>query len=942
MSAQSPRSTDHDAEAGSTLNRREFSKAVGMAAAIGGGAAASSGRVRAQDGLVDGVRSSISGAATVAGYGLAAASPVGAVGLVGAVAYGELRDAVNSSPSADKLILRQLIDSEYKTLTNHETTFSNRIIDAKPVAHLEARHGMTQKWENGASASEGYDYALSMVRQYWELPEFNHIHVTNKSLLQLKFAAETARSSDFNYPIVGLAENSSGTTRQIEFNGETQVVDFTLYDGTAISNVDPGENEDILGDYESAELETPVLEFINPDDGSVIGTAPVISNAVADSWDPNAEEVTYEVGGETLTTELKFTVNNIGDPTDGGEPPAVVFDGSVFYDLLHRIHTNSDETVATYDQAFVEDIYGELDAGNISPEQVRGPEGMTHFLSGTEDPSHKQFRLAMLQTLGMEQPDFTRIAQMTVNYTGATGRSVDTDTGHDRRHVHPDGYVDGKSYNGVLFSDGAPEGGFQPGGTYQVSPPLAVVSGSTIEVRDAVTGDFRYSVTASSPVFTAIPTTDGRLFVQTESNVVAYDSEGNELWTNDSSDEYTEDLALSPGEDTVYFTTPNDNVLALDATDGTEIASASVDTPLLVRTADDGRVVVGRGTSGVNIYDSQLNQISTWSGGADTAGGENQEPIAIHGETAISVGSSSSSLYAINTTDGSSKWTVTTSANYEDGLAVRDGEVVVLDSGTLTAYDLADGSELWTVSNFPVSSGPIYFAADDRHLVANGPCLYDIETETVVWNDATSPTDTRLPTTGQSVDGIAAPSLLFDEGPDGGQELPLRNGVIEVVEMTNAEGATVTHVNDETIADIEGLSATPDSIDTIVSEMDEFDSVADIEYTRDVQTILDHYGVEASVGGKGDGADITVQDTDYDRPNYDSTSSSEFAAEINRLEEKVEQLKAEEDGNGGPGPILPDGFGLGDSGALVGFAIIGVVVLTVVGFVTDMIPGVGN
>ncbi|SER75270.1 hypothetical protein [Natrinema salaciae] len=48
------------------------------------------------------------------------------------------------------------------------------------------------------------------------------------------------------------------------------------------------------------------------------------------------------------------------------------------------------------------------------------------------------------------------------------------------------------------------------------------------------------------------------------------------------------------------------------------------------------------------------------------------------------------------------------------------------------------------------------------------------------------------------------------------------------------------------------------------------------------------------------------------------------------------------DESGGGGPLFPDGFGLEGGGQWLGLSIIGVVVLAVVGFVTDLIPGVGN
>ncbi|MFC4247243.1 PQQ-binding-like beta-propeller repeat protein [Natribaculum luteum] len=900
----------------------------------------------AAEGLVDGVVSAITGAASTPGVQYAVDTAAwGVGGVVGLVAVRSLRDSINESPSADQAILHNLCTSEAESLTTHEIVFGNRLKDAPPVANLEGRHGIASAWEDGKSASTAYDRAMQRIRQYYELPEFNHWHVTAKSLLQLGFAAGAAQDTGDDAWIAATGTDGSGNTVQFRFRGTTQEIDLTLHDGTAISNVNPDEADDVLGDLESAVLEVPEVHLRDTTNGTDLETVPVISQDVVDSWDSANETLTYTLSDSTtVTLDSKFSIPNVGSDLSS----AVVWNPFETFRLLDEIHSQSDTVTGNYSQAFVEDVYAELDAGNITPQQVRSPEGMTHFLSGTDDPTNARFRVAMLQQLGMEQPDFSLVSEMDVSWSGATGRWVDPDPSISDRHVHPDEFVADTSYTGVLFGSDLPPDGFKSGGSYHVGPVgfLAYENDNEVRAIDLVTQEeqWRYS-TGQQIAAVAADSLGETLFIGMADSVAAVDAtNGSELWSIDyatGSSSGVEAMTLSPDESTLYVTGYGDT-LALSVSDGsTEWSHTPSNYGYSITVTPDGStVVVGTNTpdvAGIDATDGTELWLNTSSPVSNVYGA-----AAAPDGSAVYIGDDGV-VAALDPSDGSELSTYTGLTDYARVLTTGpDGTVYVSNDNGDYALDPSDWSVVWNTNTADIMPRSISVSSDGSEVyVSNGNAeMYALDTSdgSQKWlfnplGDVNNTVYHAITRTTDPVDGIAGRALMFDE--PSGSEITMATGVLEVVEMRDADGATITHVDDQTIADLEALAGTPDSIETIVSEMDQFDSVDDIKYTTHVYDILEFYGVEATVG-ESDSDDVTVNDPDYQRPEYDTYDSTEFANYLDELETYLEQLEAEDDTSGTP--LFGGGDWFDGGGGLVGLAIIGAVIMAIVGIVTDLLP----
>ncbi|WP_312907074.1 PQQ-binding-like beta-propeller repeat protein [Natronosalvus caseinilyticus] len=964
-SAQSPSSGDPPTyHHGITLTRRRALQAIGAAAVAG---AASSGSVAADNGLVDGLKEAIGGVIDKTHWTMAVFAMPVFVGLVGGTWY---RNSMNEDPTSDRVQLHQLVTNEAAWMNNHSVNFGNYLQDTRPIASLEARHGMASEWELGNGSSKGYDTALSRIRQYYCVPEFNHLHVSNKALLQLSYIAGAGQDTDPAYNIQTIGERvSDGSNVIVRISDAREQTKPVLHEGTVVDE-NALDNVDNL-DGDDGRFITPVFDFLDAGDETLIGSKALGADEL-DAWDstaqlsgrsnPGATTFVLEDGTEVLT-DLRFTTQSVTD--DGGDLDStdslLAFDGPEFFEILEEIRTLSDDVVAWYDQSFVEDIYGELDAGNITPEQVRSPEGMARFLSRTDDPTDERFQISWMQQFGFERPDLRIVRGMSVNWSGATETWVDPDPDLDDRHVYPDGYADAEQYNGIVFGSDVPVGGFQSGETYTVGPPTyGVGAGGTISSVDPFTGDLLASIGAYSADFSdSAISPDGRtLFVCGSFGVYAIDtSDGSELWHFDGNTESVDFVDVSPDGTTIIGGGWDNLTYGIAASDGTEQWTYSHGDGVTAGVfSHDSQTAYAASTNGDGVH---AIDASDGSGVWSTPVTGQIQGIAISPDGEHLYFSESGDLREIDTADGSLGWTTTT-GHSAPVATLPNGTVVAGDNdtaGDVRFFNPSDGSEKYAyegghtdgLNSLAVPPGGRFVYSADRagelHAVdaSDGSAMW-------VYSGSTTAYEGVSIMDPPAASGMAARSLIFDESTDdssGQGQVDLWNGVLEIVKMWDAEGAEITHVDEQTIADIEALEGTPDSIETIVEEMDEFDSVDDIRYTRDVLAIIEHYGVDATVGNDDD-SDVRTTEPDYTDQDYDAVTSAEFAEAMAELEELIAQLESEnEEANSSTEddePLFGGLFGSFDGGGstILGFGLIAAVVLAVVGIVTDLIPGLGN
>ncbi|WP_436347389.1 PQQ-binding-like beta-propeller repeat protein [Natronorubrum sp. FCH18a] len=964
-----PQPTAHEVVPGCSLDRRTFITSTAAAAAIAAGGTASTGTVAADaavSGIVDGVKSAITGAASSDGAQYAVAS-TGVAGFVAVASYRALMSDIDTSPSTDPALLHNMATSEGESLATHEVVFHNRLVDAQPVANLEARHGAATDWEDGANSNEGYDTAIQHIRQFYETPEWNHYHVTNKSLLQLSYIAGAAEPmlkdggtyENFDGYLTGVTKNGD---YQLQLTDERQEQAIDLHDGTPITDVAEEERDDILGDdYEEATFEVPMVDVFDISAETVVDSFPVISKDLLNSWDEENELVSFDVDSTTVEWDYSFTVPSYAQADLETER---VFDGRHFAELMHQIWDDSDHVAGNYDSTFISNLYDELDAGNITPEQVRSPEGMVHFLSGTDDPSNERFRVAMLQQFGMEQPDFSMVSGMNVTWTGATETEVDTDPELDTRNAYPSGYVEGKEYDGVVFGNDLPERGYQPGEKYAVGLPLFVGDGEST-VLDAAGGRrmWTFSEEDGDPDTIAVAP-DGEMVFSVHNTDTVHAGKPNTTeteWTTSLSGSVT-NIEPTPDSETVLASSTTDGLVALDAYDGSENWTY-VPTGESVRSvainSDGTEAFVGTGDGEACKIDP-ADGSEEWAVTPSTSGGRLHQ-VALSSDDSVLIASDHTNdmVFGFDAADGTELWSYEHTDSVGDGCTYSeqlDVALIGFKDGQLHALNKDTGDREWrvTLEDTPdelvadPATGMLFVCITDLGDLIEAYDLKDLEQNlddaNPVWSiDLDSnPHGIDVMPVSEDISGVAGRSMVFDEGVDGSEgegQIDLWDGVLEVNEMYDSGGATITHTDEQTISDLE--AATGEDIDTILGEMAEYDDESDIKYTRDVINILEHYNAE------DEQENVHTEEPDYDRPEYDTYDSEEFAAYINTVEEYQEQLENQEeddeaDEDDGIGIGLP-GFDFGGGGGqLVGLGIIAVVVLAVVGFVTDLIPGLGN
>ncbi|MXV61296.1 PQQ-binding-like beta-propeller repeat protein [Natronorubrum sp. JWXQ-INN-674] len=957
-----PMPTAHEVVAGCTLNRRAFlqgAAATGTAAAIG---AAGTGTVAADDdpGLVDGLKEAVTGAATdpsiatVGGLGLAV--------FVGATAVDTIYGNITEDPSADRHILHQLVDSETDSMDSHFVNFGNYMNDTRPIASLEARHGMAQAWEEGEGSSGGYDRALQRIRQYYELPEFNHLHAGNKALLQLSYIANSGMDTDPVYPIAGSAyiDGDSSDTIQMRITNEREEVEWTLHDGTVVDE-NAFDNIDHIDGADGVPT-TPVIEFGPFDEFDTAEHSQPITQDVLDSWSEDGHPlhgggyVTFEADdGTEYQTDLKFVTqavdDDVDDDDDDDDDPTQsqrAFDGAEWLRLYDRVSNLSDDVVSRYDQGFVSDIYDELEAGNITPEQVRSPEGMARFLSGTDDPANDRFRIAWMQQFGFARADMTAVSGMSVNWTGATDSWVDSDPELDDRHVYPDGYVEDVDYSGVLFGTDVSEDGFQPGGRYAVGLPVYVGAEDELIALDPSDGSRIWKYTKHSDDLNDVEVMSDGTAVFTGADDAEFHSidpnDGSQNWTFDTEQNRAERAALSPDEDILCVGDDDGGLFGLNTDDGSQqwhVSGAGSTTRGLAYSPDGNTIYATYNDNVIQSIDAN-DRSENWS--VEFSLGTPRDLLA--DDDSLFVAFTDSAVMSLDATDGSENWTFDQliDGNNATGLDLFKDTLYVASFEEVAAVAVDDGSSNWIASFDEMYPSRLKVAPGGQSLFiggSNGLCRASASDGSVEWeieHDGADYPAIRQPE--GEIDGLAGRSIMFDESTDDRQgegQVDLWDGVVEVNDMWDANGHTIEHTDEQTFEDVEALEATPDSIDTIIDEMDEFDSTDDIRFIRDLELIFDHYDVP-----EDDRETVSVNDLDYSSPDYDSYDSSEFADAMAELEEKIEQI---EDDDGDTEVEVGLGFpDLGDfeGAGMLGLGLIGVVVLAVVGIVTDLIPGLGN
>ncbi|WP_152423881.1 outer membrane protein assembly factor BamB family protein [Natronobacterium lacisalsi] len=282
--------------------------------------------------------------------------------------------------------------------------------------------------------------------------------------------------------------------------------------------------------------------------------------------------------------------------------------------------------------------------------------------------------------------------------------------------------------------------------------------------------------------------------------------------------------------------------------------------------------------------------------------------------------------YDVDSEDYSKRWSngpfdVTNGVDVVDGVVYAVGK-----NGDVKAYDLADGTELWSSSYS--SDGYSALAAD----YAGNEGYAGYSSGDVVALEAGSGSENWSVSTNASDAGAmildARGHLWFND----------RNGLL--VQIDTADG---TIVREHDVGDWAKDMATTDpravngmGFNAIAYDGPSGESISLNYGSVTVQSLTDQDGNELE----------DDYEADWDRPEHDTVEIEEYQQELEKWSTEYEQaLEDEDDDSTDDGDDdwlgLPS-FGSFESGDLAGLAIIGGILMVIIGIATDYIPFVGG
>ncbi|WP_408957268.1 hypothetical protein [Natrinema sp. 74] len=367
--------------------------------------------------------------------------------------------AVDDDPSSDEVVLHSIAVSESESLESQYQVQSNYLEDTATIASLEARHAIATAYENGNTSTEAYQKAVAAIRDYYAVQQINHVERLSKAMVQFSYIQNTTRSSSISDDFLSSsAYTDSGNNynvQKVSVLDQRQNVSFELTNGTTHN------------------ISSLVLRYNYGSDGTWSGTETKPIAASEFSYNNSSDEfrftadTSYSFG---VYSDVQIIVMNAGGDLESQR----VFDFRDWYEHWQEIQEQSDNVAANYDMQFVEDLYAEMDAGNVEPSQIRGAEGHARYLSGDSNVTSERFKVSVMSMLGTSNPDLNQTSNMVVSYTGYTKQNYTEVNG--TRTVSYGGHVSNRTYEGLLYADEVPANGFVSGETYNVSSLNGTVS----------------------------------------------------------------------------------------------------------------------------------------------------------------------------------------------------------------------------------------------------------------------------------------------------------------------------------------------------------------------------------------------------------------------------------------------------------------------------------
>lgn len=861
---------------------------------------------------------------------------------------GEFTDLLGSSPAADPYVIHnQLIRGGEWWSNLTATSFDNRMTDAQMVANIHARVEIADAWEDGDNSSDAYSRVLESMPEYWDVPAINHIETARAVLMEVAYASEISHElEDYDNFVTSRHPNPD------DYTGDEDPVDPNSRPDT-----DLHETSIELPSGEEYEFEIPAIP-VEWEDGDKIEF--VFGQEMMDKYEPDDDATFGEGFFHDLETEDGNTVEKWDPGVSGGSQPdfdtETPFRFSELADQLLEIEEAEEDSRADYDQQIVDDIYEALDDGLIEPSDVRGVEGTAEWLSGRTDATDSRYMMALYGTLGLERADLTNVSHMTGHIDGYSFADLERD---DSGNILSSRYEElEQSFEGQVFAELIGDTDLQSGHTYINNPLLWFGYDGEVEGACALNAqslEIELRLDLGSEANYVYPHHDGkRLFVAHDNgDVLGYylnDLDEPYLeWDSSNFDWHRCDwIDAHDGKLIMHGSGNNDSSYIYDLEDEIEVASindAGDDYFFLDREMDwfihaGGNLTI-YDLEGDELYDVDLTD-------KDSDGISSNYATTFDNGNQLLLSDTGSEIQTWDISDDDPdnwevNWTASTNSNV--ALVGPDYERVYVAAGNIdddnwvSAYDMEDGSELyrnetvngrlrWMVWN--PDQTELFTATNDDYIYAidpdDGEILREVyEPEINEWWLSSLPAE---------YDGVLNRTIAFDASE--GEEHQVTYGTLEVDTMVDSDGDNVVPWERDDLEDeLDELS--DDDLETIFDEIDDLESVDDIENTTHLVLVLEEIGD----GDHEHPEDLDSYDegetVDWDEPKYDTTDVDEY---VEHLEEVVEEHKdALNDGDGdddettididlGLGDWMPDA---GDFNRFIGMAVVAVVGAIMVG-----------
>ncbi|MCU4716809.1 outer membrane protein assembly factor BamB family protein [Halapricum hydrolyticum] len=577
--------------------------------------------------------------------------------------------------------------------------WENTLADSMTQAHINARDAVADAWEAGKSASEAQSDAYAEIDDYYaERVEHNLWVRTAKSLSQIARALYNGSeaviaSGEYDYnssnpwcgPIV--EHPTYGTRSWSMLLDQSEPIEVSLRNGSTV--------EIALPDFK---IEWDSSDVSDGDYETTVNTYDFLEGHIDDTID-----LTATIDGENASWNGGINIPNVPDADLAGYQVMQLRDD--FVRIRSMIDDQAQQVKDGYYLSLVEDIYYALDQGWITPNDLRGIDGLAQELAGTEDASADAYILALTSMLDRVQPDLSKLASMSAGYNGFTGRSVITDDS-GTRNIYPGKYAEAATYEGLLFAESVPSSGLDAGARYVCDPTvLAGTAGNNFLGVDT-SGNELWSDGQGGVVKAIEVGPAGRtVFVSAGPDLYAIDMDSmSQKWSVTG---YPEDVeALAAGRDGQYlYVAEGDSTRKLDATDGTEqwIYEGF--------TTDNQVYDLCLSPDGSSLY-AACSEMTTSSDGkvvslATSDGTENWNYTTYESNKGVATAPDGSAVYAavgqnvvsLSPSDGTENWSVSLS-DYPSNIEVTpDGTgLIVTIASTVKRLDSDDGTEEWSVS----------------------------------------------------------------------------------------------------------------------------------------------------------------------------------------------------------------------------------------------------